>query len=241
MIETLAGDDGPILAVTGMAQEARIAAAAGLVTVCSGGNPVRLREQLAATAPVFRAVVSFGVGGGLDPAMRTGDVVVATSVLSGTRRWQTDRTITEMLAASWGLQRDDLYHAILVGAEELVMDVEAKTALRAATGASAVDMESHVAAEFAAAHNLPLAALRVICDPADRSLPPLAREALGPHGRIDLRAVVRSLARRPAQVASLAYAARDFATALAALRRCGPLFGSVPLLPDAGKLALDVA
>jgi hopanoid-associated phosphorylase len=243
MIDTSVGDGGPILAVTGLIHEQRIAAAAGFVTVCGGGSPERLRTQLAAMPPIFRAVVSFGVGGGLDPTLRTGDVVIATSVAHhrSRERWATDPAVSHMLASSLDPRCGAARRAVIVGAEALLMDVDAKAAFWRATGASAVDMESHVAAEYAAAHKLPLAALRVICDPAGRALPPLAREALGPQGKIDMRAVIRSLARRPGQLAILGRTARDFGTALAALRRCRPLFGAFPVLPDTGEFVLDVA
>ena len=46
---------------------------------------------------------------------------------------------------------------------------KAKAALRATTGADAVDMESHIAARYAEQHSLPFAALRVISDPAHRA------------------------------------------------------------------------
>ena len=59
------------------------------------------------------------------------------------------------------------------------------------TGAVAVDMESHIAAAYAAEAGLPFAALRVVSDPAGRALPALAMAAIKPNGDIDLRKVLR--------------------------------------------------
>jgi len=63
---------------------------------------------------------------------------------------------------------------------------DAKAKLYAATRASAADMESHVAARAARSRGLPFAALRVVSDAADRTLPPAACVALNPSGGIDL-------------------------------------------------------
>ena len=44
---------------------------------------------------------------------------------------------------------------------------------------------------------LPFAALRVISDPASRALPAIAMSAIKPNGDIDLRKVLRGVARNP--------------------------------------------
>ena len=58
----------------------------------------------------------------------------------------------------------------LAGVEQVVAARACKAALRSETGAAAVDMESHIAAAYAAEAGLPFAALRVISDPATRAL-----------------------------------------------------------------------
>ena len=58
----------------------------------------------------------------------------------------------------------------IVGMDNLAADPERKQLLYAQTSAVAVDMESHIAAAIAAAHQIPFAASRVIIDPADSSL-----------------------------------------------------------------------
>ena len=73
----------------------------------------------------------------------------------------------------------------------------------------AVDMESHVAARVARRHRLPFAAARVVSDPAHRTLPPAARVAMKPDGRVDLPAVMRSLLAHPAQLPALIRTGRD--------------------------------
>ena len=85
----------------------------------------------------------------------------------------------------------------------MVVDAAGKAALHASTGALAVDMESHVAAAFAAAHGLPFAALRVISDGADRALPRAAQAGMKPDGGMDVLAVLKALARDPRQLPAL--------------------------------------
>jgi nucleoside phosphorylase len=70
-------DPRPVLIVTGLVQEARIAAGPGMIVICSSSDPMQLRALLATLdSSTFRGVISFGVAGGLDPSLKTGDVVV---------------------------------------------------------------------------------------------------------------------------------------------------------------------
>ena len=79
-------DPRPVLIVTGLVQEARIAEGPGYTVICSSSDPVQLRVMLAGFDPAsIRGVVSFGVAGGLDPKLKSGDVVVATEVVAGQR------------------------------------------------------------------------------------------------------------------------------------------------------------
>jgi hypothetical protein len=53
----------PILAVTGLAREARLIAGSGFATIGAGGNSVRLKDMLdARVSPGCSAVVSIGKG-----------------------------------------------------------------------------------------------------------------------------------------------------------------------------------
>lgn len=219
----------PILVVTGLAREARVAGGVGIETIRAGGDPARLRLMLAGEGAVYRAVISFGLAGGLDPGLAPGTVIVATGIVSGENGWPADAEISRRWAKRLAETGERVLTGTLAGAETAIPDVADKGALRVKTGAAAVDMESHVAAAFAAAHRLPFGAIRVVCDPAGRALPPLALEALRSDGGIDLLAIFRNLIRRPAQLAALPGLARDAAKAVAALGRVraslGPGFG----------------
>lgn len=213
-----------ILVVTGAAFEARMASSEGVSVICSGGDPRRLRPLLQALDPsCLRAVISFGLAGGLDPGLRPGDLVVASQVIFNSKKRHATLTLAGALASALHAKGTTLES--LAGAEAPVMDPSSKAALRAATGAAAVDMETHIAARFADDNKLPWAALRVICDPAERGLPPLARQALKPDGGINYLAVLRSLASDPAQLPALMATGRDTAIAMFALRRARRLLG----------------
>jgi len=229
-------DSRPVLIVTGLVQEARIAAGPGMAVICSSSDPRQLRALLTVFDPTtIRGVISFGVAGGLDPTLKSGDVVVATEVMAGDARWLAGLTLNEDLIASVGLGRRRIVRGRLAGAEEVVVARHLKAALHSETGAAAVDMESHIAADYAAKAGLPFAALRVVSDPAHRALPSLAMAAIKPNGDIDLRKIMRGVVRNPMTLRDLVSTGIDFSRALRSLRGCRSF-----LLGSEGLVAADL-
>ena len=218
--------DPELLVVTGLLKEARAAQGPGIRTLCSGGDSNRLRKLLAELDPdAFWGVVSFGIAGGLDPTLAPGDILVGTAVSHGASRHCARNPLSDALSDTLRTRHGRVGTADFAGSDRAVIRIEDKAALRAETGAGAVDMESHVVAAWAAKHGLLFSILRVVSDPAHRALPALATEALTPDGRVDLRRVLMGLARRPRQLRALADAGRDARAAFDGLGRCRGLFG----------------
>ena len=216
----------PVLIVTGLKQEARIAAGPGLTVICSSSNPVQLREMMTSFDPKsIRGIVSFGVAGGLNPALRSGDIVVATKIVAADKHWTTSSALTENLIALPLKRGRSIVAGVLAGVEEVVLGQVGKSALRNKTGADAVDMESHIAARYAADNGLPFAAVRVISDPSHRSLPQITMNAIKPNGNVDMWKVMRGIARNPRTIPHLISTGRDFNRALRSLRGCRRALG----------------
>ena len=229
-------DPRPILIVTGLVQEARIAAGPGMAVICSSSDPNQLRALLTTLDPTsVRGVISFGVAGGLDPSLKSGDIVVATEVMAGDTRWLAGLSLTEAQIASIALGRRRVVRGLLAGVEELVGASACKAALHSETGAAAVDMESHIAAAYAAEAGIPFAALRVISDPAHRALPVVARKAIKPNGDLDLVQIMGSVMRNPRSLRALVSTGIDFNRALRSLRGCRSF-----LLGGEGLVAADL-
>lgn len=211
-----------VLVVTGLARESRIAQGPGVTrVVCSGSDPNRLRSELTGLdIGDMRAVISFGIAGGLDPSLRPGDVVLASAVIAETGVWKVPPKLLAAISDQVHRHGIKVATGFVVGVEEPIVAPSSKAALRRETDAVAVDMESHVGAAYAASKGLPFAAIRVISDPAERALPALAKKALKPDGRINVPAVVAGLARAPLQLATLIRAGEDAGRAFAGLRRC---------------------
>ena len=221
--------DLPVLLITGMKREAACAAGDGVITLCSSASAAQLRQSLERLkGQDFGAVISFGLAGGLDPALRPGDAIVAREIIAqGARYAVHPRLAAAMIDAVAKTGRAPVSDA-LVGVDQMAMDVAAKTALRKQTGAAAVDMESHIPAAFAKANRTPFAAVRVVADPATRALPPLAAKAITPDGDIDNGYVTRELIRAPGQIGELIRTGLDSRAAFSTLGRVGPALG--PLL-----------
>jgi len=222
--------------VTGLAQEARIAAGPGMVVICSSSDPKQLRALLTVFDPTtIRGVISFGVAGGLDPSLKPGDIVLATEVMAGDGRWLAGLSLNEEVIAGVAMRRRRIVRGGLAGVEEVVVASARKAALWLQTGAAAVDMESHIAAAYAEEAGLPFAALRVISDSAHRSLPALAKAALRPDGRVDLRKILSGIVRNPRSLSALVSTGMDFNRALRSLRGCRSF-----LLGSSGLVTADL-
>jgi nucleoside phosphorylase len=140
--------------------------------------------------------------------------------MAGDTRWLAGLSLTEAQIASIALGRRRVVRGLLAGVEELIAARDCKAALHSETGAAAVDMESHIAAAYAAEAGIPFAALRVISDPAHRALPVVARKAIKPNGDLDLVRIMGSVVRNPRSLRALVSTGIDFNRALRSLRGC---------------------
>src|SRR5262249_42556121 len=110
---------------------------------------------------------------------------------------------------------------------------------------------SHIVASVAAKHAIPMAAIRVITDPAVRALPKAAIGAMRPDGTTDIAAMARLLMKNPWDLPAILRTAFDARAARATLRRGRQLLGprlGLPYvglpnvgLPGVRQLELDVA
>lgn len=213
-------DFGPRLGVvTGLEAEARLARRLGAPVEAGGGTAdgARAAAERLIRAGV-RGLLSFGLAGGLDPALRPGDVLVPERVLSDSGSWATDPALRHALGRG---RADPVF-----GGGTVLATAAAKRDLHARTGAAAVDLESAEVAEVAQRYGLPFAVLRAVCDPAHRDLPLAALVALDGGGRIGMVRVLRAVAARPREVPALlalgADAARARRSLAARVRRLRP-------------------
>lgn len=217
-----------LLVLTGLQREARISAGEGVATLCSGGDSRALADRLESFAPPTGGVLSFGLGGGLALGLRSGDLVIASHVAGAGASLEADREWHSRIVSA--IEGKHTVHRGQLAARDFVLTQAAdKAALHLESGALAVDMESHIAAEYARQHGLPFAVIRAVSDPVTRSLPDIATDALRPDGKVDLSKVLAGVLRRPGQIPALISAGIDSERAFASLRRVrrllGPLFG----------------
>jgi len=214
-----------VIAFVGLAFEARIAAAPGVLVVCRTAGSELETVADSAVRQGYRGMISFGVAGGLASHLRAGDWVVASAIRESQTVRPTDavwsRKLLGMIAGA--------VHAPIVGVDEPVAEPAKKRELYKTTGAAAVDMESHIVARVAAEHKLSFAAVRVVVDPAHREVPPAALIGMRPDGRANVAAVLRDIIARPSQLYPLGRIALDAFAARSAMmrvrRRLGPHFG----------------
>jgi adenosylhomocysteine nucleosidase len=216
--------------IVGLQAEGRCLAGLDAVIGCSGGRPARARAEAARlVAAGVRGLVSFGLAGGLAPALGAGDLVVAAAVvlpdgarLAADAAWR--RRLVAVLQAGGLRPVEDA----LAGSEGLVASPTAKAALQACSGAVAVDMESHAVAAAAQGAGLPFLAVRAIADPSGRAVPRVAQSALGADGEVKPAAMLAGLVRRPQEALALVRLGRDSARGFGTLRRVAAL--GAPLL-----------
>jgi adenosylhomocysteine nucleosidase len=211
--------DGTLLAVSGIGFAAAARAARALVEAG------------------VAALASWGMAGGLDPALRAGRIFLPSEVISSdgtdlptTGHWR------ERLATALAAQQP-LELGKLLSSSRAIAAVAEKEATFRLTGALAVDMESFAIAQIAAAHRLPFIAVRVIVDTAHDALPRAVVEA-SRTGQVQTWRLIGALALAPAEFATVIRLAQQYRIAsrsLITVARAGSLAQfAFPVLSDAG-------
>jgi adenosylhomocysteine nucleosidase len=177
--------DGTLLAVSGIGGRA---AARGARALIDAGA---------------RALISWGMAGGLDPALAAGTIFLPSEVISrdGTAL-MTARYWRERLSVALAAHRPVACGKLLTSPRALGSIADKAAAFRD-TGAAAVDMESLAVAEVARSHELPFIAVRVIVDTAEDILPRAVMAAACSSGRLPIGRLLASLARSPGDLAAL--------------------------------------
>ncbi|RDK02099.1 phosphorylase [Paraburkholderia lacunae] len=201
----------PVIAVTGMAFEARIARGKGVEVVYAARADLLERALSAAVARGCAGIISFGTAGGLAPDLEPGTLIVAEAVEGPFGRLETDPRWTDRLAAALavGPLAARLRRGLVAAVSAPLVSADAKRMLHRSTGALAVDMESHIAGATAAARGVPFAVCRAIVDPAWRTLPSAATAGLRDDGSTAIAPILRELLRQPSQIGALIQVAAD--------------------------------
>jgi adenosylhomocysteine nucleosidase len=199
-----------------------------------------------------RALLCWGVAGALDPALRCGDVVLASEVLcdaplalrlpgwrptalpAHARLHTSDPWRSQLEAAL--LQIGPVMRGTILTRAELACESTLKTRLFRESGAVAVDMESAAVGVVASLYGLPFMVLRVIADTAAETLPAPLRtmasaQSLGPLGALTWLPALCV----PTQWPALLRLGRRYRRAREVLRRCARQVGTAaPSAPAAG-------
>jgi len=163
-----------------------------------------------------RALLSWGVAGGLSPALATGDLLLPEHVLSEHGEWMTDSLMRMRMRRVLGARA--LEGGTLFCSGGPVRLVEEKQTL-AARGMLAVDMESAAVAVVAQRADVPFVAVKAICDPASREIPAAALRLLDRGGGVRWRAIPGVLRDGPRAWRDLNTLREDFAAARGSLWR----------------------
>lgn len=195
-----------LAALVGLASEARCLDRAArrhgarVTVAASGAVPDRAQaaaRRLVAARP--DVLVSFGLAGGLDPALAAGELVCPEQIHPARADAAPMAAQPDPAWRAWAIAAlsGQVAGGTLVAAEAAVTTPAAKAAL-AAAGGGIVDMETAALAEAAADSGTPLLVLRAVCDPAAREVPAALLALLDADGRLRWRSLPAALRDLPA-------------------------------------------
>ncbi len=169
------------------------------------------------------AFVCCGVSGGLAPNLKTGDLVIAETVLQEGDGCKENAYLTSKPARHYAYallaqQRMRVHCGPIVSTSEEVLTLQSKARLYQRCQALAVDMESAAVADVACLAGLPVFILRAICDPVDMVVAPDIFACVNSKGQIRPLFIMRRLLRHPAFITDLWQNQQTFALAMRNLK-----------------------
>jgi adenosylhomocysteine nucleosidase len=213
--------------VTGLAMEAAlipVGTSPRLITHCAGPGPdAAARAAWRLLEKGCEGLVSFGTAGGLDPALASGTLVLATEIrrLGGALTLPVDSVARAALRETCNRRGIPYAEGPLLGSDTAILSPKEKGRLFKETGALAVDMESHRVAGIAQDAGLPFLAVRVVADPANRAVPSWALKGIDAKGETQALPILLAVLMAPWRIPALIHLAQDSARASTTLEAAG--------------------
>lgn len=183
----------------------------------TGMGPVASYQALKDIFEEFKgiaSVVGFGLCGGLVKTLRRGDLVIPSEILF---QGQALVATSEWLRMRFLRELDAIPAKTSYTSAKLIDLPAAKAAIYAATGAEAVDMESHSWVKACHEENIACVIVRSVLDEAQESLSPELALMVDERGNVKVWQVIKSLLNNPALLKDLiAYNPRNLAKVMAA-------------------------
>ncbi len=167
------------------------------------------------------SLLIFGIAGGLYPDLVSGDIVISTTIISEQhhKRYQANPELLEnAIAKAQHLNSHRVVYAPIFSQETALETPAEKQSAYTRTHAFVVDMESAGVAQAAQEANRPFVSIRVVCDPAIRTVPSAFSSCLTEEGTVDTWGLMRTLMRNPRLIGSIPAMQRDYARALKSLK-----------------------
>lgn len=180
--------------------------------------------------------MSWGLAGGLDPALSAGTIAMPAVLMLGgapdARDLRADSAWCERVGAVLAARDSrsgkrvpvEAGGKLLTSRRPLASAAEKRKAF-VDTGAIAVDMESYAIASVATARGLPFVAIRVIVDGSGDDVPSILLDVAGSRGRIAAGHLLVRMLASPRSLAPLLRLARRYRVARRSLREAARVFG----------------
>ena len=169
---------------------------------------------------------SIGLSGGLAPDVPPGTIILGESIHNHCRQpdclqphYQLDSHLVDLMESILNRQGICYRRGSLFCVPEPLLFHTAKANAYKRTGALAVDMESAGAAEAAMRQGVPFFCLRVVCDPAERTLAGELFNGVDEEGNSKPFRLLGALCRRPQLITDLWRMARDYSRAATGMGR----------------------
>jgi nucleoside phosphorylase len=231
-----------------------LSAKAKIVTRQSGIGLKAARRQAEYLAEISGLLVSFGISGGLHPALKTGDLILSDQVLSWNPEYdsvktktqndklglhklsslqtlsvnpRTDIGIIDSIAKKFQENAIHFYQGPLLCSPKPLMTKTSKLSARQLTGALAVDTESRAVYEVAKEAKLPFFCLRSVCDPADQSVADALLTMVNEKGDANVGCLLSHLVRSPWMIKDIIIMTKQFRRALISLEKAWLLVAEI--------------